>query len=200
MPRPGPGPSRVSVPVPADATRALTPTDPGSSGFSTPFRVIEPGDHGLDGRRRADTFGGGLPQPAASLGAVVIDIAFYEATAQVIPVFLLALLVQEVLAAPHLRDRDQEVTNNKVAAVMTGYALVAEALSLGVLAAQRDALWVAALTILGLGISVSVVILTHFSRLAFANLRLARGLGLVPLLLAAVAVMVVFWIDVRGNV
>lgn len=131
---------------------------------------------------------------------MVIDIAFYEATAQVIPVFLLALLVQEVLAAPHLRGRDQEVTNNKVVAVMTGYALVAEALSLGVLAAQRDALWIAALTILGLGISVSIVILTHVSRLAFANLRLARGLGLVPLMLAAVAVMVVFWIDIRGNV
>ncbi len=115
---------------------------------------------------------------------MLLDIAYYETTAQIIPVFLLALLVQEVMVAPGLRDEARAITNNRSLAYFTASGLLAEALCLYALATQSDNIFVAVLTIIGTGGVVAVMVSSHFARLAFASNRLARWLGFAPLLAA----------------
>ena len=85
---------------------------------------------------------------------MTLDVAFYGAVASLIPVFLLALVVDM-----GIEDLNTRRSREKVAAVMLWFimnAVVVEALCLGVLALHEDVPVVAALTILGLGSTVSI--------------------------------------------
>ncbi|MDP3969098.1 MAG: hypothetical protein Q8Q02_12545 [Nocardioides sp.] len=124
---------------------------------------------------------------------MVLDIAYYEATAQLIPILLLALLVMEVMRAPYQSDHPDTHTRNAAIAMLAISALATEAVTLGVLAAQQDTRIVAGFVISGTGATASVVLLSHLSRLAFVDFKRTKAISSAPMIVAAVIGAVVIF-------